>query len=352
MLATWMLAAAAAVAEGADDNASSPPPPPAPTDAEPVPDLSGKDLRFLKPNHVRMDIDPYVQTDYTAYTLEWGEVKLGFGTIQVGALPRTQLGTVPILDLLGLYNVNAKVDPLRLGPFDLGVDGILYALPLGDFIGTYRAAGATMSLIIVPAWSIHAGLRYGEVAAHGIPDLSGLSPFLSTVSGHALEDWSYDGPENPKADLELAQIEVDTDLRINNRDGFVLRVLATPYVHAGADFGADPPPILGIDSLLETGGEQPIGKTWSASLSYQGAFKHWDMRLGAGWSAIPFQWVLQAEDLSYRFGGKTRRTEKRERKAWKDDKHHRGTMPVDVPPEPPPPPPPPAPPPDDPELSP
>jgi hypothetical protein len=320
----------------ADEPATAdPPPPPPPTgDAEAVPDLSDADRRFLKPKHARLPPNPYAQTDFTAYTLEWGEFRLGFGTIQAGVLPRTQLGTVPILDLLGLYNLNAKVDPLRLGPVDLGADLVYYVLPLGHFVGTYKAAGVTLSVVITPGWSIHGGIKYGRIQAHGIPDdLSGLPGVLATQSG--FDTYTYDGPTDPKADLEAGQIDFATDLRLNRRDSFVFRFLTTPYAHATSDFGGDPPPILGVDRILEAGGDQSVASTWSASLSYQATFKHWDVRLGGGWSAIPFQWVLQAEDVAYRFGGKTRTTERKARKGWRDDKHAdpETTMPVEVPAE-------------------
>ena len=42
--------------------------------------------------------------------------------------------------------------------------------------------------------------------------------------------------------------------------------------------------------------------------------------MGAGVSNVPGAWLLQSTDLSYRFGGKTRRTESRMAKTWKKNK--------------------------------
>jgi hypothetical protein len=43
---------------------------------------------------------------------------------------------------------------------------------------------------------------------------------------------------------------------------------------------------------------------------YQASWKHLEARLGIGWSAVPYTWVLQSFELSYKFGGPTRRAER------------------------------------------
>ncbi|MEC7241833.1 MAG: hypothetical protein VXW32_11425, partial [Myxococcota bacterium] len=105
-----------------------PAPAPADTDllqAEAIraPELTENQIRWLKPKRELMYAVPRAQVDFTAYTLEWGEVKVGLANVLVGVAPRVQVGTSPTLNLLGVYNVSGKANPLRFGQVDLAVDG-------------------------------------------------------------------------------------------------------------------------------------------------------------------------------------------------------------------------------------
>ena len=44
------------------------------------------------------------------------------------------------------------------------------------------------------------------------------------------------------------------------------------------------------------------------------------MRIGVGVSSVDYAWILQAMDLSYRFGGATRRGEWRIRRTWRKNR--------------------------------
>ena len=111
-----------------------------------VPQLSRAQMKFLEPRHSRLDANARGQTDFTAYTLEWGEVKIGLASVSVGALPRLQLTTVPLLDVA--HSVEAAVH-LRADPGEprlvlrLGVDGnaeqVLVVLRPGAVHGTSLA---------------------------------------------------------------------------------------------------------------------------------------------------------------------------------------------------------------------
>ena len=81
----------------------------------------------------------------------------------------------------------------------------------------------------------------------------------------------------------------------------------------------DAPPVLGMDKAmaLADSGASPVPETYVASAAWQFSWKRVDLRAGLGISNIPGAWLLQSTDLSYRFGGKTRRGEKRMRKTWK-----------------------------------
>ena len=88
-----------------------------------MPSLSAKMHRWLKPRHHLLGANPRNNTDFTAYTLEMGEVKVGVASVMMGVAPRTQLGTVPLLNALGVYNGSLKVNVVRTGPVDLALSG-------------------------------------------------------------------------------------------------------------------------------------------------------------------------------------------------------------------------------------
>ena len=85
-------------------------------EAEAVPQLSRSQHNWLEPRRAVLPQNPYAQTDFTAYVLEWGETKIGAASITVGALPFTQIGTVPALDALGVVNGHVKVCLLYTSP--------------------------------------------------------------------------------------------------------------------------------------------------------------------------------------------------------------------------------------------
>ena len=58
-----------------------------------APELTENQIRWLKPKRELMYAVPRAQVDFTAYTLEWGEVKVGLANVLVGVAPRVQVGT-------------------------------------------------------------------------------------------------------------------------------------------------------------------------------------------------------------------------------------------------------------------
>jgi len=302
-----------------------------PTDLSATPEalspLTKDQFRFLRPRLARLDPVPRSQVDYTAYALEWGEVKLGAGTIAIGALPRTHVGTQGALWLLGVQNGFAKADLLRVGPLDVALNARIDRLPMGDFLAQMTGGGATTSLILLPAWSLHAGVDYNHVLLRGEPDLSHLSPLLSSLASPELQAWSLpEGAVPPDAAFSAQTIAARfaTDLRLNRRDSFVLRGSWITWAHVQQTYVVDDiptdviPPILNLDAALSHEGAVPAKDTYVASLAYQLSGRQLDLRVGVGLSAVPYTWILQSAELSYRFGGKTRWREARIRNKWRE----------------------------------
>ena len=294
--------------------------------------LSRSQYRWLRPSRGRLEPNPYANTDFTAYSLEFGEVKVGLASITVGVLPRTQLGTVPGLLALGVYNGHAKVNLIRFGGLDLAAKGAYHWLPLGDFDGSYLELGLFASQVMHKRFSIHGGASYTSMTARGVPDLTQASPLITSVTGdlsayNPPPEWFGDDP--PKIRAEALTMRAAMDFRINRRDSFVLQgqaLLRAAVVTELGDLEVSEvlPPIAGLDEALSYKGNFKVTEAYVASLAYQASWKQVNLRIGVGVSSVPGAWLLQANELSYRFGGKTRRTETRQRKAWRRNKRDVG----------------------------
>jgi hypothetical protein len=285
-----------------------------------MPSLSRAQHDWLEPKRSELPQDPHAQTDFTAYTLELGEIKLGLASITVGAAPRTQVGTVPVLDALGVYNGHLKVTAIEAGPYALGLGTSYFGLRAGDMNGSSIGLSMIQSINIIAPWSVHFGVDWSNTKSNGIPDLDRI-PSILTGGKSSAEFQSGQKPSDWDLHVQDLSLSLATDVRFNRRDSLILQARAVFWSNV-ITRGYDVPPLLGMDKLLNKpeGTSSPIGDTYVASLAWQWSWRRTDLRVGAGISSVPGAWLLQSTDLSYRFGGKTRRTERRMNKTWKRNK--------------------------------
>ncbi len=297
-------------------------------DAEPLPaawDASAArirgsvplDQRDAKPRHSKLAQNPHTHTDFSAYTQEWGEVRIGVEGLAVGVLPRVQLSTIPLLDAVRVPNGAVKWDALRVGPLDLSASAAAYALPLGDFRASLTAPGATASLRIGDPVTLHVGGKYLSLHAHGFPDPGALPGWLAQAIGvdAAAVATAYQGATHTGTALVEAHataLHFAMDMRVNRRDSIVIQIAGLSGISANARAFI---PALGVGERAEyTGG---LSDTLTATISYQATFRNLDLRIGGGRSALPYAWAVQGNDLAYRFGGQTRADERRAIAAWR-----------------------------------
>ncbi|MDP6933892.1 MAG: hypothetical protein QGG40_13290, partial [Myxococcota bacterium] len=93
------------------------------------------------------------------------------------------------------------------------------------------------------------------------------------------------------------------------------------------DADVDLPPIAGLDQAMAYNQDTSPMEAYAASLSWQFAWKHSDLRFGLGTSSVPGAWLMQSTDLSVRLGGKVRREERRMRKGWRRSRDPSGDAP-------------------------
>jgi hypothetical protein len=303
-------------------------------DAEIAPKVDKKFFEFLKPTREKLAQNPYGNTEYTAYALEFGQFRMGVNQSAMGIAPRVQLGTAPALDLLGIYNASLKINALRTGRLDMAAQGSYYTLDAG-LDAEWIRAGILGSIRVIEPWSMHLGFSYDRVAIGGLPEPSKVSDLLIEGSSDDLMAWEQ-AAKDQGVSLELEQAMVTmrmaTDYRFNRRDALVLQGSAILWSSAQSGInGLDPsieeglselPPILGIDGILqdESNLSTSVLSSYVLSLAYQQSRKHLDLRIGLGVSSFPYAWLLQTFELSYHFGGKTRREESQLKKDWRRNK--------------------------------
>lgn len=338
-MCSWIIAAIAplASAEPTSEATVAEAEEPVVLDAEPEPlsDVTISQYRWLKPRRHLMEANPYQDVDFTSYALEWGEFKLGLTHLHFGVAPRVQIGTMPLLDLIGVYNGSIKANFLRAGPFDMAANANVHYLPLGEFQGTLWGAGLQTSVRIAKPLSIHAGANYNQLAFSGLP--TALPPLISAISGNPdMSGWveqaeASAGLSIPRPTFrgDLVTVRIAADLRLNRRDAFILQASSVAWARARGDLdlpegnGTGPVPVFHVDDVFDVQKAFSPAESYSVTLSYQFSWKQLQLRAGGGVSAIPLQWALQANDVSWRFGGRTRLEETRARKGWREDKKKR-----------------------------
>ena len=311
----------------------------------PLQPLSWRQHKWLKPNRSKFGPNPYTSTDFTAYTLEFKEVEVGLANMTVGIHSRMQIGTAPPLWLVGVANGHAKINTVRYKGFDLALRGSINSLKLGDFSASYYDAGVLVSQVVDRRFSLHGGASYTSIQLRGVPDLGQVFSLASLIVGdldayEPPEEWSTDEP--PRVVSQAIAARVAAELRLNRRDSFVLQgqtILRAKVVTDIGDLQLSEalPPVAGLDELLSYDGTVKVTDAYITSVSYQASFRRVNLRIGVGLSSVDGAWIFQANELSYRFGGDSRKKEGKQRRTWKDNVRDVGP-PVDAVPAPPPPP--------------
>ena len=298
--------------------------------------LTKEQLKWLEPTRGKLPQNPYQHVDFTAYTLEWGEIQAGLNRSSLGILPRTQLGTQVPLWALGIQNANLKVNALRMGPVDLALTGDYLNLSPSDTASLsiqYYGVGGYGSFRILDNWSLHAGGQYAALNISGMPDFAALSGPIKTFTGLTDDDITeitnaIDESVDYARSEQILSAKIASDIRLNRRDSFILQgnVMRSNTSDSGLSVEAE-----GIGLDLESDQissplfqyllvPQESSVNYGASIAYQASFKRAYLRLGIGYSTIPYAWLLQSIDLTWRWGGQTKRRANELEKIWELNK--------------------------------
>ena len=296
-------------------------------------------LQELMPERHKMEQAPYEWRPWAAYALEWGEARVGLGSVAVGMAPRVEVGSQVPLNALGVYNGRIKVDALRVGPVDLAAVGSIHTLPRQDFGGQWLQAGGLMSVRVADPVTMHLGARWGRIRAEGLPELGRAGTFLTAGQEAELDQWIAEAQAQDLA-FAVQSTAVTTrfaiDWRFNRRDSLVLgparlhgrAARSTGFGRGRGDGpgrGDRDPDRFPRQSFFQLGWipETP-GRADHEFLrddaGLQASYKNATLRVGVGVSAIPYAWLLQSTELAFHFGGKTRTGERRMRRGWRQNR--------------------------------
>lgn len=262
------------------------------------------------------EVDPFYEPSFSAYTVGRHDLRVGLLNLDFGLLDNLQVGTAPALDLLGIYNVRAKVTAIQTRRIHASFEatGLFWN-------GTWGEDAEDLSitawpLMVTGSWmvgrkvSLHAGYRWENLDLRGGFDAEDLASGLASMLGldlgeelsAALEDQGafYGGGR-----MTLGQGRLALDWRLNRRDSLIVQVWRYNTLHARIDAGAE---LAG--GTTEAGAavkiEQPLEGVVGAasSLSYQLTWPRFRARVGIplpGEDAMPLLWLPQAFELYWLF---------------------------------------------------
>ncbi len=307
-----------APAPGADDPPAESPP----ADAPPTPDVpfdisqnanSGRQTKE-KTERVpasQVPINPRSESDFTAYTMPKGHVKLGLVNLDWGALSNVHVGTAPALFLVGYQNVHVKITAIQSPSFDLSIFSGIGRLnrTFGEipFKAIAYPVDVTGSILASDNISFHGGLGAQNFEISSEIGLNTLAEGLGAIAGTDVLGDLQAGEQGTGGlygggHVSLVQPHLAADYRFNGRHSLIYQWRGTTWLGARLDAGyeaGDSGVQVGVAARIRTSlKEQAIG---THTVSWQRSGERWHLRLGIGWASsalkIPGAVLIQANEL-------------------------------------------------------
>ncbi len=282
-----------------------------PGDPPDLPDWSELDGKERRKAWRQAPYDPDYESSFSAYTIGKKNLRVGLWNLDYGLLDNADVGTAPLLNLLGVYNIHGKVTAIQTQRIDLAFEatGMYWAGSWGvdqeSLAVTAWPMMATGSWMITDRFSLHLGYRWDNVDVHGTFDSEDLVRALASSLGVDLGDELYKALDGQGAfygggRLTLGQSRIAMDFRLNRRDSIVFQNWRYNTLNARIDAGAD------VNSSTSAGAavhiNQPLTDVFSgtSSIAYQMTLPRLRVRVGLpipGSDAMPTQWLPQAFEL-------------------------------------------------------
>ncbi|MFH1468541.1 MAG: hypothetical protein ABIO70_29395 [Pseudomonadota bacterium] len=261
-------------------------------------------------------VDPCYEPSFSAYTVGRHDWRVGLLSLDFGLLDNLQVGTVPVLDLLGVYNLDAKVTAIQTERIQASFEaqGMFWSGTWGEreqpLSVTAWPMMATVSWRISQKTSLHAAYRWENLDLHGNFDSLDIANAVASMLGLDVGDElsaALDGQGTfyGGGRLTLGQARLAFDWRLNRRDSLIVQVWRYDHLTARIDAGAE-----NADGTSQAGVaakiQQPIegAAGMATSLSYQLTWPRFRVRAGipiGGKATNALLWLPQAFELYWVF---------------------------------------------------
>jgi hypothetical protein len=283
---------------------------------EPEPNWSSMKGRQRRQAWRHAPVDPYYEPSFSAYTVGRHDWRIGLLSLDFGLLDNLQVGTVPVLDLLGVFNLDGKVTAIQTEHLEASFEaqGMFWTGTWGErdqpLSVTAWPLMTTVSWKISPKTSLHAGYRWENLDLYGNFDSLDIASAVASMVGLEVGDQLSEalagkGTFYGGGRLTLGQARLAFDWRLNRRDSLIVQVwrynTLTARIDAGAQ-NAEGSAQAGVAAKIQEPIEGANGA--AASLSYQLTWPRFRVRAGIpvmGKDANPVMWIPQAFELYWVF---------------------------------------------------
>lgn len=280
----WMaLGLAVAMGWGAEARAEEPEP--ADSTPEAAEASEEEELKWAK-----TPIDYRHETEFTAYSLKRGAVRIGLFNLDYGLTDDFSVGTSPLLAVYGFYSVRAKSTMLTLGRFDASLEttvGYLDASRLSELSAGLINYPITLRFSYSPfdRLGLHAGWRWQNVDVVGTFAINDIAETLAPVIGVKLPNsvkssLGQAGSLYAGAHFTLDQPLFAIDWRFNRRDSLIFQYEGYSGLRGRIDGGYQ-----ANDSTEYVAGVRAKEELWgqvkgTTTLSWQFSYERFALRVG------------------------------------------------------------------------
>ena len=258
------------------------------------------------------DIEPRLNTDFTAWTPGKSHWRMGVMGIEYGLLTNASIGVpaTPVL-LLGVANARAKVTAIQTPTFDASLQGSLYQLRTRDYDLVVRPVGWTGSWLPREKFSLHFGHSWYLIGVEGVATPREIGTSLEVITGVDITSdlkalLGSGGGVYAGAELTLLQLRLGAEYHLNRRDSLIVTSNSFRWIRGlmAAGVALDG----GAGSEVEVGGSlrfsEPLTGVMPAAttISWQFSWERFHLRLGLPWPISNLMAYPQALELFWLLG--------------------------------------------------
>ncbi|NOY24799.1 MAG: hypothetical protein GXP62_02910 [Oligoflexia bacterium] len=249
---------------------------------------------------------PRSSLDYSALTLDQGQLRVGLDDIDFGLLQSVQLGSNPLLDAVGIYNLRGRVGGRVNAHMAAAVDASGHSLRLGQFEANQIRVGGRASVWAGPL-GLHGAVNATSLTMKGSPDVTQAAPLVAALIGKERLAAAQGMIEQAAVDVGVRAMTISmraaVELHLARAHALVLQAGDTINRQIGLEGQAKAvAEAIPGDNPLSGLVDAESSHTGWASAAWQVVGKHLNLRVGVGFSNVPLAWLVPSMELSWKIG--------------------------------------------------